>query len=266
MASPEIKLELVPTPNPNEFSVRIWQDANQINVESLPVLKQPYGEIELNPTPRREDFKDYIYCDSSKEGDDIWFYFAKPKTDEERLYKPFRTSFGTRQYPWPGVLYNLDIYKTTAFPQAVYDGTNTLTAPRYFARYVYKPTPNVSSVVKIEEFLSPTAYTQNEVTHVQPIPTDINGDFLGLNINFPRCLHPEVIFDNNVPGATKIFGQGTVNQNGNWNPNRQIFPATNFLDWAPFVIEDDVTQVNGQFYRRKVTIYPPVGQPKRVVQ
>ena len=264
MASPEIKLEVIPTPNPDEFSVRVWQDANQMNLEATPTLGELYRESDIPLLPRRVDFSNYKYCDSSKEGDDIWFYYAKPKTTAQRQ-TPFRTSYATRQYPWPGVLYSLDIYKTTAFPQAVYNGTTTETAPRYFAKYVYKPTPNVSSVVKIEEYLSDAPYSQAEITHVQPIPTDINGDFLGKEINFPRCLHPKVIFDNNVPGAQKVYGQGTVDETGGWNPNKQIFPATNFLDWAPFVIEDDVTLVNGQYYRRKITIFPPPS-PKRVIQ
>lgn len=264
MASPEIKLEVVPTPNPDEFSVRVWQDANQMKLTATPTLGELYSESDIPTLPRRQDFADYIYCDSSKEGDDIWFYYAKPKTAAERN-TPFRTTFGTRQYPWPGVLYSLDIYKTTEFPQTVYNGTSTISAPRYFAKYVFKPTPNVSSVVKIEEYLSDVPYSQADVTHAQPVPTDINGDFLGLSINFPRCLHPKVVFDNNVPGAQKITGQGTVDASGNWNPNKQIFPATNFLDWAPFVIEDDPQLVNGQYYRRKVTIYPPVSPQKVII-
>ena len=133
-----------------------------------------------------------------------------------------------------------------------------MTAPRYFAKYSFKPTPNVSSVVMIEEFLAEVPYPQNVLTHIQPIPTDISGDFLGLSLNFPRCLHPKVIFETNVPGASKVSGQGTVDVTGSWNPTKQEFPATNFLDWAPFIIEDDVRPVNGQFYRSRVTIYPPV--------
>jgi hypothetical protein len=264
MASPEIKLEVIPTPNPDEFSVRVWQDANQMKLDFTPTLGELYKNSAIPTLPRRQDFANYIYCDSSKDKDDIWFYYAKPKTPEQRQ-TPFRTSFATRQYPWPGVLYSLDIYQTSTFPQTVYNGSTTQTAPRYFAKYVYKPTPNVSSVVKIEEYLSDKPFSQSEITHVQPIPTDINGDFLGKEINFPRCLHPKVVFDNNIPGAQKVFGQGTVDETGNWNPNKQIFPATNFLDWAPFVIEDDVDLVNGQYYRRKATIFPPVS-PKRVIQ
>lgn len=265
MSAQPIKFEVITTPDPNEFAVRVWQDARQVKLSATPILGQLYREADQSPYPRLEDFGNYIYCDSSKEGDDLWFYYAKQKTTAQRN-TPFRTSFATRQYPWPGVLYSIDIYKTNAFPNAVYDGRTTKTAPRYFAKYVYKPTPNVSSVVKIEEYLSDKPYAQAEITHVQPIPTDINGDFLGFSVNFPRSLHPKVVFDTNVPGAEKIFGQGTVDVDGNWNPNKQTFPATNFLDWAPFVIEDDVTLVNGQYYRRKITIYPPVGAPKNIIQ
>lgn len=266
MASPEVKLEVIPTPNPSEMAVRITQDANQMRISATPTLGELYSisQAKLPPAGRRQDFQNYVYCDSSKEGDDLWFYYAKPKTQTEK-YTPFRTSLSTRQYPWPGVLYTVDIYKTNSFPQTVYNGTSTVSAPRYFAKYRYKPTPNVSSVVQIDEYLSHTPYSKTDVTHIQPIPTDINGNFLGLSVDFPRCLHPKVIFDTNIPGAQKVFGQGTVDNVGNWNPNQQIFPATNFLDWAPFVIEDDVTLVNGQYYRRKVTIFPPVSPPQTIL-
>ena len=264
MASPNIKFEFVPTPNPNEMAIRVWQDANQLSLNSVPTLGTIYTASNLPVEPKLREFASYIYCDDSKEGDDIWFYFAKPKTNVQRN-TPFRTTFSTRQYPWPPVLYSLDIYQTTQFPQSVYNGTTTVTAPRYFPKYRYKPTPNVSSVVKIEEFLSDTPYAQSDVTHAQPIPTDISGNFLGMSVNFPRCLHPKIVFDNNIPSASKVTGQGTVDVSSGWNPDKQTFPATNFLDWAPFVIEDDVRQVNGQYYRTKVTIYPPV-QPKVVLQ
>lgn len=264
MASPEIKLEVIPTPNPNEFGVRVWQDANQMKLTATPTLGQVYSNSEIAVRGRLQDFANYIYCSSSKKDDDVWFYYAKPKTAEERI-TPFRTVFSTRQYPWPPVLYNIDIWQTTAFPQTVYNGSTTVSAPRYFPKYRFKPTPPVSSLIKIEQYLSEVPYSQSELTHPQPIPTEINGNFLGLSINFPRCLHPKVVFDTNVPGATKIVGQGTVDVNSTWNPNQQVFPATNFLDWAPFVIEDQVQPVNGQFLREKVTIFPPV-QPRLTLQ
>lgn len=264
MASPEIKLEVVPTPNPNEFSVRVWQDANQMKLTAAPTLGELYSASDIPTLPRRQDFANYVYCYSSKEGDDIWFYYAKPKTTTERN-TPFRTVFSTRQYPWPPVLYNIDIWQTSDFPQTVYNGTTTLSAPRYFPKYRFKPTPTVSSLIKIEQYLSEVPYSQAELTHSQPIPTEINGNFLGLSINFPRCLHPKVVFDANIPGGTKVMGQGTVEANSNWNSNKQIFPATNFLDWAPFVIEDQVQPVNGQFLREKITIFPPV-QPRVTIQ
>ena len=264
MASPNIKLEVVPTPNPSEVALRVWQDANQMGLDSIPTIGQSYIDTGLPVRPKMEEFKNYVYVYMSKERDDVWFYFAKPKTVIERN-TPFRTTFSTRQYPWPGVLYNIDIYKTVEFPQSTNNGSGVVTAPRYFSKYRFKPTPNVSSVVKIEEFLAEVPYPQSVLTHIQPIPTDISGDFLGLSINFPRCLHPKVAFDTNVPGAQKIVGQGTVEVNGLWNPSKQIFPATNFLDWAPFILEDDVRPVNGQFYRSRITIYPPIPPEEQLI-
>ena len=264
MASPNVKFETVPTPNPNEVAVRVWQDANQMGLATIPTLGALYSQNKITVTPRLRDFSDYKYADMEKEGDKVWFYFVKPKTDTEKG-TPFRITYSTRQYPWPGVLYGLNIYETTTFPQTVNTGTGTVaTAPRYFAKYRYKPTPNVSSVIRVEEYLSDTPYEQSTLTHDQPIATDINGNFLGLTINIPRCLHPQVIFDSNIPDGELVVGQGTTGTPRDFNPSRQVFPATNFEDWAEFVIDDDVKLVNGQYYRNKVWIFPPI-QPDDIL-
>lgn len=259
--------ELVPTPNPEELSFRVKGYAADFQATQMPAVGTRYAACSMlrtRPKVQLDGCLDYVYLECQREGDWLWFYFGKNKTVAQRN-TPFRTSASTRQYPWPGVLYSLDIYKSSEFPLTIYNGQSIESAPRYFAKYRYKPTPNVSSVVKIEEYLSEVAYPQETLTHIQPIPTDINGDFLGKQINFPRCLHPRVEFDTNVPGAQKVFGQGTIGTSSGWNPDKQVFPATNFLDWTPFVIEDDVNLVNGQYYRRKTTIYPPVS-PRKVTQ
>ena len=144
MASSNVKFETVQTPNPNEVMIRVWQDANQMVLNTLPTLGMPYTQTGLPVSPRMTDFKDYVYADMEKEGDRIWFYFAKPKTTAQ-ANTPFRTSYSTRQYPWPGVLYSLNLFQTTEFPQTVNVNNSTVSAPRYFAKYYFKPTPDRKS-------------------------------------------------------------------------------------------------------------------------
>ena len=66
MASPEIKLEVIPTPNPDEFSVRVWQDANQLKLDATPTLGELYKQATIATLPRRQDFANYRCAHSKK--------------------------------------------------------------------------------------------------------------------------------------------------------------------------------------------------------
>lgn len=256
MASQGINFLVEPTPNPAEVSFRVRQDANQLKVTNIPAIGQTYKSSKLGTMPRVDEFGDYVYTFMTSEGDTLWLHYGKNKTTVEKN-TPFRTVYSTRYYPWPPVLEVLRLVKTDTFPQSVSTPTETVTAPRYFPRYVYRPTPSVNSVIKIEQFLAPTTYDGQGLIHPQPLPTEINGNYLGLSINFEKCLHPKVVFDENVPGAVYVDGQGTIEVPLLSASLKQSFPATNFLDWAPFILEDQVQPVNGLFLRERVTIYPP---------
>ena len=60
MASPNIKLEVVPTPNPSEVALRVWQDANQMGLDSIPTIGQAYVDTGLPVRPKMEEFKKQI--------------------------------------------------------------------------------------------------------------------------------------------------------------------------------------------------------------
>ncbi len=251
------------TPNPAEVSIKVKVDANQLNPLTIPTIGLAYNKINktiTNPRVSECGFGSYEYISATQDGNDIWLHFGKPKTPQEKN-TPFRTSYSTRFYPWPPVLEMLKIVGTSAFPQVVNTGYNTVKAPRYFPRYRYRPTPSVSSIIKIEQFLAPTPFDGQALIHQQPIPTEISGQYLGMSVSFPRCLHPKVILDENVPGAFVVEGQGTVDVPTTGNANRQIFPATNFLDWSPFVLEDQCQPVGGLYLRERITIYPPFRPP-----
>lgn len=247
------------TPNPAEVGIKVKVNANQLNPTTMPAIGTAYNMINkiiTNPRVSECGFGSYVYTSASQEGNDIWLHFGKPKTEAEKN-TPFRTSYSTRFYPWPPVLETLKIVGTNTFPQVVNTGYNTVKAPRFFPRYRFRPTPSVSSVIKIEQFLSPTPYDGQALIHSQPIPTEISGHYLGMNVSFPRCLHPLVVLDENVPGAFVVEGQGTIDVPAKGNATRQIFPATNFLDWRMFILEDQCQPVGGLYLRERVTIYPP---------
>ena len=257
MAS-ELNFIVETTPNPAEVSFKVKADGNQLNPDSMPTIGLPYKNISDQITNPRtgEGFDDYVYINATQEDNDVWLHFGKPKTTTEKN-TPFRVSYSTRYYPWPPVLESLRIVQTDEFPQAVNTGSKTVTAPRYFPRYKFRPTPSVNSVIKIEQFLAPTPFDGQALIHPQPLPTEISGHYLGMSVTFPRCLHPLVILDENVPGAFLVDGQGTINVPLSGNLTRQTFPATNFLDWAPFILEDQCQPVGGLYLRERITVYPP---------
>ena len=269
------------TPDPAELSIRVRVGANQMNPSTMPALGQAYNALAksiVNPRVAENGFGNYVFINSTQstqDGEHIWLHFGKPKTTVE-MNTPFRTSYSTRFYPWPPVLELLRIIQSTDFPHVVYNGKDYLRSPRYFARYKYRPTPSINSVIRIDQFLAPTPWPGQALIHQQPIPTEISGSYLGLSVSFPRCLHPKVILDdslgpglitdqtgkpittNGSPSTVVLFNQGTTTIPFTGNVQQQVFPATNFLDWAPFVLEDQCQPVNGLYLRERITVIPPV--------
>jgi len=257
MGSADKKFEVLPTPNPSEVMIRVWQDANQVTLSNIPTLYQTYKACPAPSRPFVERWGDYIYVDMSKEGDDLWFYFGKPKTTAEKN-TPFRTYWGNRQYTWPAVLEDLYAVQTTEFPQSANNGTSVATTPSIFPRYKYRPQVPYNSLIKVEQFISPTPWNPQDLQHAQPVPTDVNGSYVGVSMNYERCLHGTMKFAEKVPAASIVFGVGLTTPPPNRMSNgTQIFPATNFIDWSEFTIEDGVSIVNGMQIRERVTIYPP---------
>lgn len=205
----------------------------------------------------------YIKCDKS-DADHMNFYFGKAKTQAERN-TPFWQFWDTRQYTWPAVLSDLYLVKST-INQYINTGSGVDTAPRILPRYHYRPPVPYNSAVLIKQYLAEVPWKAADLEHPQPIPTDINGAYIGAPaINFQRCLHPTVKFPELTPGASVITGAGVVNPPIGRNPMYQVFPATlPFIDWAPFFIEDRQQPVNGLFLRELIEIYPPP-LPKRII-
>jgi len=257
--------QLIGTDNPTEWMVAITIPDQSINekLALLPsgnILEQytPYNKFTWGGTlPRSTEFGNYRYMTSRKNSaDSTTFYFAKPRTDEEKN-TPYKIIWGTHDFVWPAVLLDLYFIKSS-FPQNTYNGTTTESAIRYFQRHKYVPSTPANSVVKIEKFLSDTSWTYSQLTHEQPVTAEIDGTFLGLQVTFPRCLHRRVILKELVPGAQIVYGSGMDGSDRQGTPRQQIFPATNFVDWDAFVFADDAPENEYKmFERQKVTIYPP---------
>ncbi len=257
MGNATIKFEVLPTPNPAEVMIRVWQDANQTDPTNIPTLYQTYKSCPWSSKPKVEKFGDYVYVDMSKEKDDLWFYFGENKTQAEKQV-PYRAYTGNRQYTWPAVLEDLYAVQTAAFPQTANTGSAVASTPSIFPRYRYRPQVPYNSLIKVEQFISPTPWNQEDLMHEQPVPTDVNGSYVGVSMQFERCLHGTMKFTEKVPAASIVYGVGLITPPPSRSTNgTQVFPATNFLDWDEFIIEDNVSIVNGMYIREMVTIYPP---------
>lgn len=267
MADNKFQYQILSTPAPSEVSFRIWVNPVQLRPNDLPYDNQPFMEYQGIPNKPKfltDNYADYVYTYANRDGDGMWLYFAKGKTDEERD-TPFKTYFTNRQYPWPAVLEDLYFIRSPV-PYIVFDGTDNVASPRLLPRYRYRPQVSVDSVCKVEQFLSAIEWPRQSFIHPQPIPTDINGSYLGVSVDFPRCLHPTVEFPEQDFGQSNIeFGVGVKNAPLGRNPMRMVFPETNFTDWTPFVISDRQEPTNGVWLREKVTIYPPQ-LPDSVIQ
>lgn len=234
--------QILPTPSPIEVSFKILVDATQFRPEDLPYDNQPFvtcDGIKAKPKFLTDYYSNYVYTYATRDENGLWLFFAKSKTEKERD-TPFKTFHSTRSYPWPSVLEDLYFVNN----------------PSLSVKSRLRPSITVDSITKIEQFLSPIEWPKKVFRHPQPIPTDVRGNYQGINVDFPRCLHQEVVFPDNRLSKV-IFGVGVVNAPNGRNARNVVIPATNFTDWGPFVISDRQEPTNGVWLREKVTIYPP---------
>lgn len=266
--------QILPTPSPEEFSFSIRVPDRKINTGLLlkpgstlisaqtaaknGTAATTYSQFlwAVNQERVAEEFASYVYLKCEKQGADYTtFYFGKARTDAERN-TPFAQYRDNRQYTWPAVLEDLYIISSTV-QQYINTGSGTDAVARYLPRYKYRPAVSYNSRIIVRQYLSEIPWPDGAMEHEQPVPTDINADFIGLNINFERCLHDTARFRELTPGAQIVYGAGIVNPPLDRSLGGQLFPATNFTDWQDFFIEDRQQQVNGLWLRESVQIFPP---------
>ena len=254
---------LVSTPDPEEFTIAVTVASDEVN-KNLRLLNgklevgTPYKRLCWSPAFKRvEEFGDYGYTYATTGNATTTFFFARKHSAEEKN-TPFKQWDSTQNYPWPSVLEDLYFVRDPNFSQASYDGTTTQTAPTILPRYVFRPGVTVDCRIQIKQFLSDTPWSSSTVTHPQPIPTAINGSYIGVSVDFPKCLHPRIIFPEFLQNPQIVLNAGVVNPTRTRAPEQQIFPATNFGDWRPFVISDTVQPTNGLYLREMVKIFPPI--------
>jgi hypothetical protein len=250
--------EFISTPDPGQLAFRVRVDANSFNPTTLLEAGTPYKScsfIAVKPRMGSQGFEDYVYTYNERSDQFIWFYFGYKKSPDEKN-TPFRTFTTNQEYPWPAVLEDL-YFVQSSFAQSVWDGLQMQTTPTILPRYRFRPSVSVDSLCVVEQFLDAVPWPQQDLEHVQPIPTEINASYIGADVSFPRCLHGKVVIKEFLPNARIVYGAGMVQPAPGRSISEMTFPATNFTDWAPFTLEDRQQPTGGMFLRERITIYPP---------
>lgn len=251
--------ESVPTPNPSEMAFRVREDAAFVFPSQFPQRGDKFKDCKILSVKSRvaqQDLASYEYTYFSKEGETLWFYFVKPKTEEEKN-TPFRITRSFGNHSWPPILKALVLIADSSFPRSTNVGgangqQGIVTGPSYYVREIYIPEANEGSLFQLEEFFAPTPFKIPQ--HEVPQPSSVSYDVPGRSGTFPRCLHKKLIVPNARTGTEKVIGDTTGDAAG--IVSGQVFPATNFTEWDAYVISDKETFDVG-YYRQKITVYPP---------
>lgn len=249
---------LADTPDPHEVTLVTFVDRYNVALRDIPVVgstfklwTQASGFTELVAAHGNWTFAQMKTQDAP--GQMNAFYWVRPRTAAERQ-TPFRTSSKFGNHRWPPILKQLQFIPARDFPitSQLSDG-KTIYANRYLVREVYIPEVNEGSRFVTEEFISDTKFDIPQ--YPVPTPTSISYHYLNLRGGFPECLHKKIDIKALISTTASYNGSVTT---ANYNELQgQVFPATNFTEWAPYVLSDDQDLVGGVWYRKRIRVYPP---------
>jgi hypothetical protein len=232
-----------------------------INDTTMPALGTEYKDWNV-PTRDRsfEELGDYEFTGLEAGPDGyLGFAFAKTKTEAERN-TPFRSYTKVDNHTWHTILLAIAVIPEDGFPQSTYavvNGQKTLiSAPRYYGRELYIPQMTLATVHTVEEFISPTKFVI--APRQQPMPMPVNYEVLGIQREFPSCLHDDLFLPATRTGTAQVLASGT---GGGASRSGVLdgydFPATNFKTWTAHYVFDDQKFVNGVWHRTRIRVTPP---------
>lgn len=256
-----IQIKLVPTPNPAELGFIVYVADQAINPDVLPAVGTLYSAWTLPGRPRVwESLGAYVYV-QPVDGPDgyLGFAFFKAKSAEERAI-PFRSFTDWKDAQWHNVLLEAPLFvKDTNFLIASpFENNGTALVPRWYARRKWLPGGTYRCKHVVEQFLSPTPWTAEELEgSPEPVPTEIAIELPGLEFTLPKCLHPEVKAPELNTGLVVATEDGLSQPREGLRIEGQIFPATNVRRWQPRILNEQMQLHSGQWFRERVTIDPP---------
>jgi hypothetical protein len=271
---PARQFELLPTRDPSTVSFRISESAQTFRSSQIPKQGTKFGNTVFIQTRAQQDnYANYTYQYMSRDGDNLWFYFTfpysetiDPTTGLPLNQVPYNTYTTNKRWQWPVVLHRLifvpdaiPIISATPNPDDT-KGYSQLFTQRLVPRRVITPSTSALCECLVEQYVSDVPWPT--VEHPQPVDGEVEWDLPGTSGSI-TCLHPRIeipssgraytVIVNATPTSTASIGE------------KRIFPATNFEDWEPYVLSDEVTRENGVYFRERVTIYPPAANERSVI-
>lgn len=276
MANDLFKWNLLPTPNPSLFglSVIVPQKVIIKNPTQWPAEGSLFNEFYWAPDQsmkQNSQFGLYPYVQNRRtrdtEGNQAIEFLFGPYQTEEQKQEPFREVTSKRNHPWPPMLLALVLVPDYTFLRQGkgYNPTteeiSDVVAPTYYVREVYVPGINEGTKMVKREYFAATKY---EIPHTPvPVPTSVAYDINGVRGTFPECLHDTIVVPSTRSGIAQVVS-GVVSSVGGALEG-QIFPATNFKEWAPYIASDSQEQVEAGWHRIQWIAIPP-DKPKTIVQ
>lgn len=249
-AQPELGFSFVPTPNPAELAISVTVSGQDLTPERmLTPGVDTYDDFKLGTRERVRDFSGYVFTYSEAREGLVTFYFAKNKTNQERN-TPFRSLQKVDNFTWHPVLKQIKFLRDNSFPHATQylDGADIKlrNAARYYARLVYVPAATEGTLFITEYFFAEVPFNIPQTP--VPMAGAVQWHFMDCNGGFQECLHKRIVIGGQRTGPGGVAGG-------------QVFPATNFTQWEPFVTQDTQEFSGGGYLRIRVTVYPPPEPP-----
>jgi hypothetical protein len=262
--------ETQPTANMSEVVAVLWVNETYLRADTTitagTTLQNFLNQTVPKPEAINRGFGSYLLTDTAGKRDGYHGYtFAKPKTAAQKR-TAWRSTTKTRPVRWDNWLRNLygGMAVRTLDKEAGSTGggstSNKVTRTEFVDRYELIPAGDYMTEVIVEEFLSPTAFTDFD-TEV-PVPTEVRYFYKGASLSL-SCLHDDVFVPELSTGFTREeeFGmRGSQElQEG------QFFPRTNFTGWQLYTISDNQELVNGVWRRvtERVNKLPPIPEALR---
>lgn len=262
-----IDAKTIPTPNPKyrALFVDVSDDSFASNGGVIPVQGTQYKNFPASLVSKDyiKRFGDFVYVQQGEQTKDGGSLIFAPNLTPDEANTPFRTKSWFGNHRWPPVLKALKLITARDFPLVTQSTANNATvnnyATRYLVRQSYIPEATEGTRFVQEEFISPTKF---DIPQYQvPTTSSITFHYLNFNIGFPECLHKKFELSDLI-STTAIYSGGITTENYN-QIKGQVFYATNFTQWAPYVLSDDQDIVGGVWYRKRVRVYPP--PPPKVI-